>query len=299
MIKNKKSTSKLMSAVSVFTAIIILSTTVFASGILTDLATDDYTIEVFNGENKLSLQNDPFIYNGEYYLPLRDVLNGFGITDIRYNNGEIAVKIPTEKAKYGTNILTMKIGSSLIHYGTPSLNGFGVVMRCAPVLYNNTTFVTIDYFEDLMKSADLKGFRLNVIRPTEPENYYKKGENVFIGTAKEQDAYSGKPAKRIIVDENGETIAVIPIEQQIPKNIKLKSDQTQKSAICESFHQALYDQVFSCYDSNYDSVYESNLWFIENESEYIAYFNIADIIKIPQTEHNKGFSITINNTYTK
>lgn len=299
MIKNKKMTSKFMSVLSILVAVVILSTSVFASGILTDFATDDCIIEIYNGENKLFLKNDPFIYDGEYYLPLRDVLNGFDIWDITYNDGEITVKIPTENAKYRTNIFTIKIGTALIHYGNPSPDGFGVVMRCPPVLNNDTTFVTVDYFEDLMKSADLQGFRLNVIRPTEPENYYEKGEKVFIGTAEEQDNYTGKTVKRIIVDENGETIAVIPIENQIPENVEKKFQQAEKGAICQGFHKALYDEVFGCYDFYYDSLYESNLWFIDKADKYIAYINIVDIIKIPQTEFNKDYNMIITNTYTK
>lgn len=226
-------------------------------------------------------------------------MNGFGITDIAYDNGKITVKIPDEKAKLETNTITIKIGSALIRYGESSLNEYIVVMRCAPILHNNTTFVTVDYFEDLMKSFDIKGFRLNVIRSTEPENYYTKDEKVFIGTAKEQDDYNGEPVKRIIVDENGETIAVIPIEHQIKENVEQKFNQVEKGAICEGFHQALYNQAFSCYDFYYDSVYESNLWFIDKEDEYIAYFGIADIIKMPQTEVNEDLRMIITNTYTK
>lgn len=297
MIKNKKTTGKFMSAISVALAVIMLSITVFASGVLTDIATDDYIIEVYNGENKLSLKNEPFIYDGEYYLPLRDILNGFDINDITYDSGEITVKIPTEKAKYETGVFILKIGTASIYHGNSLSDGYAVVMRCPPVLNNNTTFVTVDYFEDLMKSADLQGFRLNVIRPTEPEFYYTKGEKVFIGTAEEQDNYTGETVKRIIVGENGETIAVIPIENQIPENVNQKYYRAEKCAICESFYQGFYNQAFGCYDFNYDSVYESNLLFIEKSGKYIAYIGIADIIKIPQNDLNKDFSMTVTNTY--
>ena len=44
MIKNKKTTSRFMSVLSAVIAVIMLSTTVFASGVLSDLTTDDYTI---------------------------------------------------------------------------------------------------------------------------------------------------------------------------------------------------------------------------------------------------------------
>lgn len=297
MIGSKKKTNGFVSTVSLFAALAVLSTAVFASGLLKDLTSDDLKIEVYNGENKLTLKNDPFIYDGEYYLPLREVLSGFDIGDIEYENGEITVTIPKEKAKHETNVITMEIGSSLIHYGNPFPDGYGVVMRCAPILRGDTTFVTMDYFEDLMKSADISGFRLNVIRPTEPEGYRENGEKVFIGTAEEQDNYSGEAVKRIIIDENGEVIAVIPIEQQLRENIEKKFDQAEKCMICENFHQALYDQAFCCYDPVYDSVYESGLWFVEGNDGYIAYFSLADIVNVPQSEFNKDMYMTVTNTY--
>ena len=48
MIKNKKTTSRFMSVISAVIAVAMLSTTVFASGILSDLTTDDYTIEILS-----------------------------------------------------------------------------------------------------------------------------------------------------------------------------------------------------------------------------------------------------------
>lgn len=297
MIRNKKATSKFVSVISAVTAVVMLSTSVFASGILSDMVSDTYTIEVYNGEHELSLKNAPFIYDGEYYLPLREILNGFDLKDITYSNGEITVKIPTERAKDETDIITIKTGNALIYHGKTDLESYGVVMRCAPVVYNNTIYVTVDYFEDLMKIADMPGFRLNVIRPTNPENYYTKGERVFIGTAEEQDNYSGELVKRIIVDENGEVIAVIPIENQIPQNVDRKYEQAEKGAIFDSFYQAVYNQAYSGYDFRYNSLYESDLLFVERENTYIAYINVADIIKIPQNEFNKDLHMTITNTY--
>lgn len=60
----------------------------------------------------------------------------------------------------------------------------------------------------------------------DPESYYEEGEAVFIGTAKEQDDYNpcdeeGNPilVKRIIIDEQGEVTAVVPVENQLTENI--------------------------------------------------------------------------------
>ncbi|MDO4365092.1 MAG: M56 family metallopeptidase, partial [Clostridia bacterium] len=79
MIKNKKTTSRFMSVLSAVIAVIMLSTTVFASGVLSDLTTDDYTIEILNNGEKIELTNKPFIENGEVYVPLRELFEKMGI----------------------------------------------------------------------------------------------------------------------------------------------------------------------------------------------------------------------------
>ena len=299
MIKNKKTTSRFMSVLSAVIAVIMLSTTVFASGIIQNNFTgNNIKYEVYNGDNIITLKSEPFIYDSEYFLPLRDILNGFGITDITYNNGEITVKFPKEKAIGETNVMTLKLGEKLIHYGEPKPAGYGVVQRCAPVLHNDVTFVTVDYFEDIMRIVDLRGFRLNVIRPTEPESYYEKGEKVFVGTAEEQDNYTGETVKRIIIDEKGETIAVIPVENQIPENIEQKLNRTEIANTYESFYQAFYEQATGYYDIDDKLNMKSVLSIIEKEDKSIAYIGIADIIRIPQNEFNKDFRMTITNTYT-
>ena len=59
MIKNKKTTSRFMSVISAVIAVVMLSTTVFASGVLSDLTTDDYTVEILSdGKNGKWLIDD-------------------------------------------------------------------------------------------------------------------------------------------------------------------------------------------------------------------------------------------------
>ena len=298
MIRNKRKTSKFMSVISAVIAAIMLSTTVFASGIIQNsFATDDIKYEVYNGDNKIVLKNEPFIYGSEYYLPLRDILDGFGVNDISYTDGEIKIKFPTYMTKNEAEEIMLKIGDSLIHYNPVSSKEYGVVMRCAPILHNDVTYVTVDYFEDMMRSFDIQGFRLNVIRPTEPENYYSKNEKVFIGTAEAQDSYSGDLVKRIIVDENGETIAVVPIENQISENILRKTDETGIWSTYYSFYHMLYDSATSIYDFSENQIYKSELYVIEKSNNDIAYIGIADIIKIPQNKFNVGNRMIITNTY--
>lgn len=60
MIKNVKKTSKLMSVISAVIAVVIFGTTVFASGVLSGLSTDDYTVELINNGEKIELINKLF-----------------------------------------------------------------------------------------------------------------------------------------------------------------------------------------------------------------------------------------------
>lgn len=65
-----------------------------------------------------------------------------------------------------------------------------------------------------------------VAESTDPADYYENGENVFIGTAEEQETlgydhnetnyyhFPLNPVKRILVDDEGRVIAVVPIENQ-------------------------------------------------------------------------------------
>lgn len=96
MIKNKKTTSKLISVLSVIVALAMLSTTIFASGVLSALSETNDTIEITNNGKKIELINKPFIENGEVYLPLRETFERLGVMDhagsyISWDNGKIEV----------------------------------------------------------------------------------------------------------------------------------------------------------------------------------------------------------------
>lgn len=94
MIRNKKKTSKFVSVLSAVIAVITLGTTVFASGVLSDMATDDYMIEITNNGEKIELINKPFVKNGKVYLPLREAFEKVGAMEhtdskILWDNGKI------------------------------------------------------------------------------------------------------------------------------------------------------------------------------------------------------------------
>ncbi len=114
MIKNKKTTSKLMSLLSALVAVVMLTTTVFASGVLLDLSTDDYRIELIGIDGQImELTNKPIIYNDLVYVPLREILEAY--TDepyIDWNRGYISIAIFNEQGDCG--FYTNSIGYSYI-----------------------------------------------------------------------------------------------------------------------------------------------------------------------------------------
>ena len=159
MIKNKKTTSRFMSVLSAVIAVIMLSTTVFASGVLSDLTTDDYTIEITNNGEKIELINKPFIENGEVYVPLREVIDKSfskddGVTDIKWNDGTIDVTIAYYQGESG--MYRLKIGSNLLGLKHISFdehdknfdeieNNVGITqgLKQTPVLKKSTTYIPL------------------------------------------------------------------------------------------------------------------------------------------------------------
>lgn len=178
MIKNKKTTSKFMSVLSAVIAVIMLSTTVFASGVLSDMATDDYTIEILNNGEKIELTNKPFIENGEVYVPLRELFEKVGVMEhpeskIEWDNGKIDLCI----AFYADAVVTsehqslnngqgvdsvtfifnygIEIGkSSILGNTVPNLAGQNISreapMDNAPILKSSNTYIPYSYVRRIL-----------------------------------------------------------------------------------------------------------------------------------------------------
>ena len=151
MIKNKKTTSKFMSAISAVIAVFMLSTTVFASGVLSDLTTDDYTIEILNNGEKIELTNKPFIENGEVYVPLRELFEKMGIMSnpenyINWDNGKITVSInePSRSVNgYSEYTYQIEIGQEIRKIlSNPEPINFDVLI-VPPVLKDSITYVQL------------------------------------------------------------------------------------------------------------------------------------------------------------
>ena len=151
MIKNKKTTSRFMSVVSAVIAVVMLSTTVLASGVLSDLTTDDYTVEITNNGEKIELTNKPFIENGEVYVPLRELFEKMGIMSnpenyINWDNGKITVSInePSRSVNgYSEYTYQIEIGQEIRKIlSNPEPINFDVLI-VPPVLKDSITYVQL------------------------------------------------------------------------------------------------------------------------------------------------------------
>lgn len=158
MIKNKKATNKIISVISAFLAVIMLSATVFASGALADFTLYAYTIEILNNGEKIELSNKPFTENGEVYVPLRETLEKAlskdeGVIDIHWDNGTIDVIVAYYQGESG--MYQFKIGKGFMKlkhisyedYINNSIEKSVVVtslsLKQAAILKNSLTYVTL------------------------------------------------------------------------------------------------------------------------------------------------------------
>lgn len=174
MIKNKKTTSRFMSVLSAVIAVVMLSTTVFASGVLSDLTTDDYTIEILNNGEKIELTNKPFIENGEVYVPLRELFEKMGIMSnpenyINWDNGKITVSInePSRSVNgYSEYTYQIEIGQEIRKIlSNPEPINFDVLI-VPPVLKDSITYIQL-------------GSVLGVLNEIYGTHLYKLEYNIF------------------------------------------------------------------------------------------------------------------------
>lgn len=200
MIKNKKATSKFMSVISAFTAMIMLSTTIFASGILTDLATDDYnyTIEILDNGKKIELANKPFIENGEIYVPIRETIEKSmpkdkGVVDIRWNDGTIDVIVAYYQGDSG--MYQLKIGGSFtklkhISYEDYKNTSFetnmivtALSLKQPPILKDSITYVTLKDANYMLYGYTSRRDENNRLFELTYAVYNKNGEIIMLNSA--------------------------------------------------------------------------------------------------------------------
>lgn len=173
MIRTKKATSKLISVLSAVLAIAMLSTTVFASGVLSGLAEDNYTIEITNNGEVIELVNKPFIENGEVYVPLREMFEKIGImelsnSNIIWKNGIIGLmggisfinqnNLAEQDFSEGTIFVSpyyeIEIGKAQIVTNPSQKVLTAVQMKNAPVLKNGNTYIPYSYINYLLKNEN-------------------------------------------------------------------------------------------------------------------------------------------------
>ncbi len=184
MIRNLKSKNKLMTAVSAAAAMLLCSTTVFASGMLQGAMENDYTVDVLFGKDfeKIEYANEPFVQDEAVYVPLRETLSAVGANAggaddfIGYDNGEITAKVCFNMNKYtdikegfgAVEIYKMAIGKpemtdvyhtaakfeqdGVIH--VPTKYGVTVPMANAPVMKDGVTYVPMQYIEYIIHNYD-------------------------------------------------------------------------------------------------------------------------------------------------
>ncbi len=205
MIRNKRKTSKLVSVLSAVIAVVMLGTTVFASGVLSDFATNDYTVEITNNGEKIELTNKPFIENGEVYLPLREIFEKLNvINDIKWDNGkiDISLALPIDLYKNNEIIDTSKveffyeiqIGSDnmVVNPNSESAyTSYAADMLNVPILKNDKTYITYDYM-DYMLGGGAYSDKHNIIY-----SVYDKSGNLI------DTSGNGLSIGTIKVDENG------------------------------------------------------------------------------------------------
>ena len=322
--KMRTNVSKRARFASYITLAVIIS--VFAFGACLAAAADmqDVRYQVYDGEKFVNFKNEPFVYKDLYYLPLRETLNIFGITDIAYDDGQIEVSLPAGMKRYSSvngessdapTKLGLEIGKD-IAYLAPNYGN--VVIQGVPILYNDLTYVPIYLFEILIQAGHIPDFQFNVIRTDDPKAYYSDGEEVYIGTVYEQDAYNpvnadgtAKIVKRIIVDENGKALIVIPVEKQIKENIEARFDAGDVNIwssmrgykdLAESLHMVYNLRGEGIETSVFDQIYDYTDQYYTVDS-LKAYVTSSDIIRVPNPpktyEGTEKIRTLITNTYGK
>lgn len=278
--------SKIMAAVmSCAVAVTMLGATIVMAAVTATYENQNEQIkyEIYNGSNMISLTNTPIIYGDSYYLPLRETLNAFGINDIQWDGGKITISMPhSQKEGFYADKCEIAIGSDYITYSDgPASNR---TMSAVPILQDGITYVSEFFFEDLMRAGQIPNFKFNVIRDLAPETYYKPGEEVFIGTLAQQERFSpDTPIKRIITDENGNTVAVITVENQQPQ--KLNSIQTDGDIVNVGGYGELFNICGTIITADGKHIYKNNgIIIYNNNNDRIAFIPVIWQINIPKAD---------------
>ena len=162
MINTTRRAGKKAAVVSSILAVCVLGAAVFAGGVMADgVLGDNYAIEITNNGERITLENKPFVENNTVYLPLREMLNIEGITDITYNDNGYAEFLinavpPVEYRgqEYHFWINRIQIGNPYAYFAGHShgTTENSELLR-APILKNDVIYVPYDLFDKLKMSG--------------------------------------------------------------------------------------------------------------------------------------------------
>ena len=194
--RKNRNINKLISAISVAAALVMMSTTVFASSALSNITTAGTTVEIISGGKTVELAHRPFTENGDVYVPLRDVLDKFnGEYELSWNKGTMDIVL-TDKFHNIAGAYRIKIGEntmSLRQWNTndpgaaaaSAAQQFTVNMAAYPVLRNSTTYISIKDADYIMYEYLNTGVESNSSDELEYNIYNRSGKNI---TAEFNDA---------------------------------------------------------------------------------------------------------------
>lgn len=157
-IRSIRKPKKALTFIGFFTALVLLTTSVFASGMLQDTLYTPYTITVTNNGETLALSHTPFVENNAVYLPLREVLASENITDITYRDGVIQILVYAETPGsilyqgqvYDAWFNEITIGDTAVALaGYSSETAANDTLQNPPLLVEDTTYVPYEFFEKL------------------------------------------------------------------------------------------------------------------------------------------------------
>ena len=308
--------SKLMATVMAVAIITVMATATVVMAVVDTDAPKAWTYEIYNGDKLVPVTHSPMAYGSEYYVPLRETLNGFGITDIAYADGVATVTVPedeiiapfpagTENYYYREFRINVNDKFPQLRYGDT-----GIALRGAPFIIDGTMYVSVECIEKLMRHYNsLENFSLNVIKPTEPKFYYEKGEEVVIGTAAEQDEYTkNNPksiVKRIITDDDGKVMVVVPIENQRREGAEAKYSDVNPALGLNEYYSLC--KGASWYETPSGKKFQVTPFYVVYRitgkigdgymNDVISYIAMTDFVTIPKSELNEGARSIIINTY--
>lgn len=142
-----KNTKRIIAAALTGTAVLMISCTVFASSAAYSLPESSNAVSVFANGEKISLTDEPFVKNGEAYVPLREFLNSTSkASEITWNDDRTLIV----KNQYKNEVLDkdvsgevyFAIDSNVIKIKDPEKNVMQKYkLQNSPLLIDSKTYI--------------------------------------------------------------------------------------------------------------------------------------------------------------